>query len=321
MQIAIVGPGAMGLLMAGYLHKTDASITLVDHMRERADLFKREGIRWQGKDKDFIFKVPVTVGLPETEGADLVILCVKAYDTDTASRELSLSGYRGPVLTLQNGVGNVETVRQNLPDSPVLAGSTSEGANLVSVNHVRHAGKGKTAFGPVVPGTPDEEFVKGLAKLMKGAGLDIELAEEPQSLVWGKVLVNAGINPLTAILQVQNGILLEIPQARALMGRLVRETWDVMMRKGLKPAYDDPVARVEEVCRLTAANYSSMNQDIKHRRRTEIDFINGAIVREGERLGISCPVNDTAAKIVQALESLYEASHGGGSGAGPASYI
>jgi 2-dehydropantoate 2-reductase len=316
MHIAIVGPGAMGLLMAGYLHKTDARITLVDHIRERVDLFSNEGIRWQGDNEDFIFKVPVTVGLREPEDTDLVVLCVKAYDTNTASKELSLSGYRGPVLTLQNGVGNAETVGRNLPGSPILAGSTSEGANLVSANHVRHAGKGKTAFGPVVPGTPDEGFINGLAKLMKSAGLDADLAEEPQSLVWGKVLVNAGINPLTAILQVQNGLLLEIPPARALMGRLVRETWEVIMRKGLKPTYDDPVARVEEVCRLTAANYSSMNQDIKHRRRTEIDFINGAIVREGEKLGVSCPVNDATTKIVQAMESLKDIFRIGGSGAG-----
>ncbi|OHD72373.1 MAG: hypothetical protein A2W19_13575 [Spirochaetes bacterium RBG_16_49_21] len=308
MNIAIVGPGAMGLLLAGYLQRTGVNLTLVDHLADRADLMNKKGIRWQGMNADFSFMVPVTVGLKYPENTDLVILCVKAYSTDDATRELHQAGYRGPVLTLQNGVGNVEIISRNLPGSSLIAGITSEGANLADVNHVRHAGRGKTAFGPITAGSPGRGFLEELAKLMGSAGLDVELSTEPESLVWGKVLVNAGINPLTAILQVRNGALLELEPARELMKELVLEGWEVLLRKELKAAYDDPVARVEEVCRLTAANYSSMHQDIKQGRRTEIDFINGAIVREGARLGVKCPVNDAIMKIVQALESRYESS-------------
>ncbi|HPL19184.1 MAG TPA: 2-dehydropantoate 2-reductase, partial [Spirochaetota bacterium] len=154
----------------------------------------------------------------------------------------------------------------------------------------------------VVPGMPDSGFMKELVSLMKKAGLDAELSADPQALVWGKVLVNAGINALTAILQVRNGQLLEIETARTLMKDLVLEACEVIARKGVALSDTDPVSRVEEVCRRTEDNYSSMCIDIKHGRRTEIDFINGAIVREGRAFGLACPYNDAVTKMVKGLE-------------------
>ncbi len=302
MNIAIIGPGAVGLLLAGYLQKSGAGVRLVDELPDRAALLNRDGIRWEGVEADFRFNVPVTADMADMAGTDLAILCVKAYHTDAASRRLCHAGYRGAVMTLQNGVGNAEIISRNCPGAPVIAGITSEGANLVADNHVRHAGKGKTVFGPLEPGFPDDRFMNEVVSVMKEAGLDAELSGDPRSLVWGKVLVNAGINALTAILEVRNGRLLEIGPARALMADLVREGREVAVRKGISLVDADPVARVEEVCRLTASNYSSMCVDIKNGRRTEIDFINGAIVREGAALGIPCPCNDSVTKIVQGLE-------------------
>jgi 2-dehydropantoate 2-reductase len=207
-------------------------------------------------------------------------------------------------MTLQNGVGNVDIIKRNLSGSPLIAGVTSEGANLVDVSHVRHAGKGKTSFGPIEQGRPGLEFLSRLVSVMKSAGLDAELSDDPESLIWSKLLVNAGINALTAICRVNNGKLLEMDATRSMMSDLVREGWEVVLGKKIKPVYQDPVARVEEVCRLTAANYSSMFMDMKEGRQTEIDFINGAIVREGEALGLPCPRNEMVTKIVRSLESL-----------------
>lgn len=308
MNIAIVGPGAIGLLLAGYLQKTGARITLVDELPDRAALLNREGIRWEGAEADFRYTVPVTVGLQNPDGTDLVILCVKAYHTERAALGLARAGYRGPVLTLQNGVGNADLIARCCPSSPVIAGITSEGANLVAGNHVRHAGAGKTSFGPVEYGRPGDRFLEELLTVMKQADLDAELSGDPRSLIWGKVLVNAGINPLTAILSVRNGRILEIEHARSLMADLVREGCEVVRRKGHRMMCDEPVSHVEEVCRLTADNYSSMYSDIKNGRPTEIDFINGAIVREGEALGVPCPRNDTMTKIIHGLEVAATAS-------------
>ncbi len=303
MRIAIVGPGAVGLLLAGYLSKTDAAVTLVDQFPERAALLNRDGIRWEGADEDFRYRVKANVGLEEPGRTDLVILCVKAYHTESASRGLAAAGYSGPVLTLQNGAGNAELIAANIPGSPVIAGVTSEGANLAAQNHVRHAGRGKTSFGPMVPGSVPDTFLDDLAALMRAAGLDAELSADPRSLVWSKVLINAGINPLTALLRVRNGALLESEAARGLMAGLVREGAAVMKRLSMTPAYGDPVAHAEEVCRLTGANYSSMYMDIKFGQPTEIDFINGAVEREGNAAGVPCPLNGAMTLLVHALES------------------
>lgn len=304
MNIAIVGPGAVGLLLAGYLQKTMAQVTLVDHLPERAALLNREGIRWEGMDADLNYRVPVTVGLTDPAGTDLAILCVKAYHTEIAARGLADAGYSGTVMTLQNGVGNVEAIRRALPGAVILAGTTSEGANLRGVNHVRHAGKGKTAFGLMENDRDRGGFIDALASLMRDAGMDTDVSNDPLSLIWGKVLVNAGINALTALLSVQNGRLLDIEPARALMADLVREGWEVVKSKGLNPPYRDPVARVEEVCRLTAENYSSMYMDMKEGRMTEIGFINGAIVREGASLGLPCPCNGAVTAIIRGMEQV-----------------
>lgn len=305
-RIAIVGPGAVGLLLAGYLSRTDAAVTLVDQFPERADLFNRDGIRWEGAEADFRYRVRATVGLADPDRTDLVILCVKAYHTAAASSGLADAGYRGPVLTLQNGAGNAELIAANMPGSPVIAGVTSEGANLAALNHVRHAGKGKTSFGPMLPGSVPQKFLGELVALLRAAGLDAELSDDPRSLVWSKVLINAGINPLTAILRVRNGALLDMAPARELMAGLVREGAAVMERLSMTPAYGDPVARAEEVCRLTAANYSSMYMDIKNGQPTEIDFINGAVEREGKAAGVPCPLNGAVTLLVHALESSRE---------------
>jgi 2-dehydropantoate 2-reductase len=304
MNIAIVGPGAIGLLMAGYLQKSRAAVTLVDHIPARADMLNREGIRWEGTGEDFRYSVPVTVGLRNPGGTDLVIVCVKAYHTDIASRQLREAGYTGPVMTLQNGAGNAAIIGRNLPGSPLIAGITSEGANLAADNHVRHAGRGKTIFGAATAGRPGAAFLDELVAVMRSGGLDAELAGDPESLVWSKVLINAGINALTAILGVRNGRLLEIAPARELMSALVREGWDVIRKMGMSPAYDNPVARVEETCRNTAGNLSSMFADMQKGQRTEIDFINGAIVREGSALGLPCPCNEAVTRIIHSMELL-----------------
>ena len=208
MNIAIIGPGAVGLLLAGFLHK-HAKVTLVDYREERIKFLNKEGIQWEGMDNDVRFHVPVTQAMDTTSECNLAILCVKAYHTESAAKELRKSGYQGPLMTLQNGLGNVDILKAELPKSDLIAGITSEGATLVDTGHVRHAGRGKTAIGQVIPGKPDDEFLNQLVKLMKTAGLDVEHVSEVAPLIWGKLIINVGINALTGILRIQNGKLLE----------------------------------------------------------------------------------------------------------------
>jgi 2-dehydropantoate 2-reductase len=307
MNIAIVGPGAIGLLLAGFLQK-NANLILVDYRQDRTETLNTNGIHWEGMDGDHIFKIPATCGLDKTPKLDLVIVCVKAYHTEDAAKELNRAGYSGPVLTMQNGLGNVEILRRHLPHAELIAGTTSQGATLVDVGHVRHAGIGKTAFGQVSAGKPSSEFLENLVELMKISGIEVDLASDVESLIWGKLLINVGINALTAILNVQNGKLLEFSPARQLLSDLVMEGRELTKQKKIKIPYDDPVARVEEVCRLTSKNFSSMYQDLNRSGRTEIDFINGAIVREGKALDIPCPYNESVTRIIHGLEAIKQSS-------------
>jgi 2-dehydropantoate 2-reductase len=307
MNIAIVGPGAIGLLLAGFLQK-NANLVLVDYRPERAEALNKRGIHWEGMDGDLSLNIPVACGLDKAAKLDLVIICVKAYHTEDAAKELKRSGYSGPVLTMQNGLGNVEILKQYLPNAELIAGTTSQGATLVDAGHVRHAGRGKTAFGQVTAGKPSNEFLKGLVEIMNRSGIEVELAPNVESLIWGKLLINVGINALTAILSVQNGKLLETSSARQLLSDLVMEGWNLTEQKKITIPYEDPVARVEEVCRLTSKNFSSMYQDLNRTGRTEIDFINGAIVREGKALDIPCPYNDSVTRLIHGLEEIRQSS-------------
>jgi 2-dehydropantoate 2-reductase len=303
MNIAIVGPGAIGLLLAGFLHK-NANLVLVDYRPERAEALNKSGIHWEGMDGDRSLNIPVACGLDKAGKLDLVIICVKAYHTEDAAKELKRSGYSGPVLTMQNGLGNVEILKHYLPNAELIAGTTSQGATLVDAGHVRHAGRGKTAFGQVMAGKPSNEFLEGLVEIMNRSGIEVELAPDVESLIWGKLLINVGINALTAILSVQNGKLLELSPARQLLSNLVMEGWNLTKQKKIAIPYEDPVARVEEVCHLTSKNFSSMYQDLNRTGRTEIDFINGAIVREGKSLDIPCPYNESVTRLIHGLEAI-----------------
>ncbi|MDY6935035.1 MAG: 2-dehydropantoate 2-reductase [Spirochaetota bacterium] len=302
MRIAIVGPGAMGLLLSGLLHRAGAIVTIIDYCRERANQLNKNGVRWQGMDDEQILHLKVTVGMEDPLNTDLVILCVKAYQTESAILELVQVNYQGPILTLQNGVGNVETILSHMPDAKIIAGITSEGATLIDIDHVRHAGKGETSFGSVKSDHPEDSFLNKLSKLFNDAGIKTGIASEVDNLIWGKLLINVGINALTAILRIRNGQLLEIQPVRDLMSDLVIEAYSVIEAKGVTLPYPDPVSRVEEVCRMTADNISSMHQDILRGSRTEIDYINQAIYSEGKSLGIPCPLNRTMALLIQGLE-------------------
>ncbi len=304
MKIGIIGPGSIGLLLACLLHKAGAAITLIDYKKERAEKLNKNGIILEDSGEQFHQKIPVICGFTDINNFDLLIICVKAYHTKTVADELNRAGFINNILTLQNGMGNVEILQNIIKTPKIIAGITSEGANLAKAGHIIHAGKGKTSFGSVIKDNPDRKFLNELADVMNKAGLETEISDDVDSLIWSKLLINVGINALTAILNIQNGKLTENNSSRDLMCKLVTEAWELAKLNGIKLPYDDPVKKTEEVCKMTAENYSSMNQDIKFGRKTEIDYINGAIVDFGKKSGLKCPYNDTATQIIHAMELL-----------------
>jgi len=298
----VIGPGAVGLLWAVRLARAGAEVSILDHRPERAAQLNAEGIRLEDGQGETHLLIPASADPGQAlAGADLALVCVKAYHTQTVAQTLAAHlPAAARALTLQNGAGNVEALVEALGPARVLGGITSEGATLLGPQRVRHAGQGQTHLGPAL-GEPDA-FCQELAALFNRAGFACQAAQGVQNLIWTKLAVNVGINALTAILGVPNGRLLELPAAGELMAGAVAEALAVGAALDVGFLHQDMPAAVREVARRTAQNISSMLQDVRARRRTEVEFINGYVVEAGKGLGLACPVNRTLTSLVLAME-------------------
>ena len=303
MNFLIVGPGAMGCLFAGRLKRAKHQAVILDYKEDRANRINEGGISLEGAGGDIKIHVPVVTGKPRQK-IDVALICVKAYQTGEVAR--TLASWLDPgvvVLTLQNGLGNLETLEKALGPKRVLGGVTAEGATLLGPGHVRHAGRGPTIIGPA---GPDDGPVTDIVSAFADAGFDIRAVDRVEDLIWGKLIVNVGINALAAITRLKNGRLPGIEGTRQVMKEAIFEAVSVADAKGIRLPFPDPVERVLEVCRGTADNIASMLQDVLAQRVTEIRFINGAIVSEARKLGIPTPVNFTLSCLVQALQDSYK---------------
>ncbi len=239
--------------------------------------------------------VRATTDPAECTGARLALVLVKAWQTKRAARQLAeCLAPEGLVLSLQNGLGNREILAGALGTARVEIGSTTTGATLLGPGKVRPGGEGEISLGPNLALEP-------LIRLFEQAEFSTKIVPNIEALLWGKLTVNAAINPLTAVLGVPNGKLLARPEARALMSELACEVAAVAAARGVTLPFADPVAAAEDVARRTAENRSSMLQDVTRGAPTEIDAICGAVARTADELGLRAPVNQTMWRLVKAL--------------------
>jgi len=300
-----MGAGSMGCLLGGYLARAEHEVFLVDPQTERTEAIRTGGIVVEGVGGDFDVEASAGPTYAANEPPDLVLVCVKAYDTAQAASDCAMFiGDHTEVLTLQNGVGNIERLAHTLPREQLLAGTTSLGANLLAPGRVHHAGDGDTYIGNVYG--ERSERAEAIAALFTAARLPTSATADIHELIWRKLAVNVGINALTAVLQVRNGQLLAAEGATRVMEPAVAECVAVAEESGVSLDAEEVLARVKDVARRTASNRSSMLMDMLGGRRTEIDAINGAVVRRGRELGVAVPVNEALTNLVHALESLRE---------------
>jgi len=304
MKIVIVGPGAMGCLYAAFLSRSKEEIWLLDKNKERAERIAQGGISVEGVSGNWRAQVKATVDAQKIGSADLIIISVKSYDTKEAIAGASpLIGENTKILTLQNGIGNIEIISEVAGSEKVIGGATNLGATLMDTGKVRHAGRGETIIGRIDGKIPVE--MRYIRELFNKVGLETRISRDIKGLLWSKLIINAGINALTAITRLNNGRLVEFEGVRRVLREAVSEATKIAKRKRIKLIYDDPLAKVEAVCEATAGNVSSMLQDVLRKKRTEIDFINGVIVRQGQESGISTPVNSALVDLVKTIEASY----------------
>ncbi|MBN1773657.1 MAG: 2-dehydropantoate 2-reductase [Deltaproteobacteria bacterium] len=304
MKIGIIGPGAMGCLFAGYLKEGGLDVTLVDHSEERARGLADQGISIEGIRGEHRVKLPVTADAASVGPVDLVIVCVKAFHTEEAlRRHRALVGEGTVVWSAQNGKGNDEAMAAVVERDRIVGGSTTLGANKLGPGQIHHAGEGDTFIGELNGGRSAR--VEQIAVRLTAAGIKTEVRDDIQRIVWSKLIVNVGINALTAILRVRNGVLVEHDPSLHLMEAAVSEAVRVAAGQGLEFDEASIQDRVKEVARRTARNRSSMLQDMLAGGRTEIDYINGAVARLGD-----APVNQALCDLVRALERTHAERQG-----------
>ena len=303
MKTVIMGAGAMGGLFGGLLAFSGEDVWLVDIQREQADVIRSVGLTLEEGDKLQIIGVNATHDVMSLGKADLVIFFVKTYHTERAvSDALALEKEDTIFLTLQNGLGNEEVLCKRINRKKVMLGVTGQGATFLGPGHVRHAGRGKTFIGELDQEVSDRAIQ--VAKMFREADIDTEVSANIHELIWDKLLVNVGINALTALTELKNGQLLDYPETLRVMEVLVSEAAEVARQKGVR-IEGDPIEKVKAVAEATKGNRSSMGQDIDFRRKTEIDAINGAVVREAKRLGIPVPYNEVVTDLIKAIEKRF----------------
>ena len=303
MKIAIVGAGAMGCLYGAKLSAVPTNeVYLLDVWKDHIDAINENGLMMEENGEIIPYREVIGISDANEVGAcDLAIVFVKSTLTGTAVKtNKAVFGPNTVALTLQNGLGNIDLIRAEIGDNNVIAGTTAHGATMLGPGKMRHAGSGKTIIGELNGNQTDR--IEKISEVLRAAGLETDISKNVLGLVWDKLLVNVGINALTGITRLQNGELLNHPEIEELLEAAVSEAFAVAKAKGITLSYDDPVVHTKAVCTATAANKSSMLQDILNHKQTEIEMINGAIVREGTQVGIAAPVNSVLTNLIKFIQ-------------------
>jgi 2-dehydropantoate 2-reductase len=293
MRIAVFGAGAVGSLVGSLLSRSH-QVTLVARPAH-VEAVRTTGLRVTGMI-DRIFQPEATTELPTSVEFDIVIVTVKAYDTKGAIHQVrERIGPRTLVVSLQNGLNNEESYLEAFGERAVL-GTTSMGATILGPGRVLYAGEGETVFGSPA-GVANAEAV---SRVFEDAGLPSRLGINIMAELWIKGAVNAGLNPITAIAHCRNGLVAEDPDLRTVALAACREAVMVAQAEGIDLP-SDPLQRLLDVARATSTNTSSMLADIQIGRRTEIEEINGEVVRRAQDHGLEVPVNRVLLHLVRAI--------------------
>ena len=303
MKTVIIGAGAIGSLFGGLLTLSGEDVWLVSTGKAHVDTMRSAGLTIERGEKLQTVRVNATSDVTSLGKADLVLFFVKTYQTEKAvSDSLVLQKENTIFLSLLNGLGNEEAICKKVDRRKVILGVTGQGATYLGPGHIRHAGWGETQIGELEGGMT--ERANQIAQMFQKAGISTHVSSKIQDLIWEKLFVNVGINPLTALTGLKNGQLLDYPETVRLMEALVFEAVEVARRKGIR-IEGNPIEKVKAVAEVTRENRSSMGQDFDHRRKTEIEAINGAVVREAEGLGVSVPFNQAITDLVKVIEKQF----------------
>ena len=304
MRVCIVGCGAVGSLFAANLAQLgDVEVWAYDLAREHVDAINLDGLRLSGAG-DVVGRVRATSDAAELPTCDFGIVATKAMHTESAIRETAHAFTAGSVATVQNGIGNEEAIAQHV--DRVIRGTTFPAGKVIAPGHVQWDVKGDTTLGPFEPKPAPHEEVERLADACTRAGLPTQAVPDARGPQWRKVIFNAATNPIGALTGLTHGRVCEDPALRRLVTGLVDEGKAVVAAQGIE-LDADPEELIDHAAKpeLAYDHKASMLQDVEARRQTEIDYLNGGIVRFGAEHGVPTPLNAAIWALVRGLEESW----------------
>jgi 2-dehydropantoate 2-reductase len=294
MKIAVMGAGAVGCYYGGMLARAGHDVVLIGRP-QHVEAVQRQGLRLETQTFDERIRVSARTEASAVQGAQLVLFCVKS--TDTESGAAAIKPHLAPdalVLSLQNGVENADRLRALLPQE-VAAAVVHIGTEMAGPGHVRHHGRGELVIEP-------SKASDDVARALIAAGVPTDISDNVRGALWAKLILNCAYNALSAITQLPYGRLVKGEGITAVMRDLVDECVAVAKADDVTIPGDVDAA-VRKIAETVPGQYSSTAQDLARGKRSEIDHLNGLILRRGEALGIATPANRLLHAIVKLIES------------------
>ena len=304
MKVCVVGCGAVGSLFAAHLAQLDdVDVWAYDLDRAHVDAINSDGLRLTGAG-EVVGRLSATTNASELPACDFGIVATKAMHTESAIAATAQAFADGAVATVQNGVGNEETIARHV--ARVIRGTTFPAGKILAPGVVQWDVKGATTVGPFEPSPAPLDEVERLADACTRGGMPTSAVADARPAQWRKVIFNAATNPVGALTGLTHGRVCERPHLRALVSDLVDEGKAVAAAQGI--VLDaDPEELIDHAAKPEVAydHKASMLQDVEAKRSTEIDYLNGGIARFGRELGVPTPMNDAVTALVKALEDSW----------------
>jgi len=298
MNIVVIGAGAIGSLFGALLSKKN-TVVLVGRT-PHINAIQHRGLNITGKNQLHVTLTAFDSTKNVTTTPDLILLTVKSYDTATAIKHtVPLLGSETVVLSLQNGLDNIENIEQVIEKNRILAGVTTHGAIFSNPGEIVHTGKGTTILGEL-NGTRSQRL-ESIVHVFNEAGIETSISTDIKKEIWAKAIINSSINPLTTFFNCKNGYLLENPLLEKTVEIICKESTCIARAEGIPLTALDMIRRTKEVIKDTAKNYSSMLQSVQQRKKTEIDSINGKLITIGKHHGIETSLNKILVELVTSI--------------------
>jgi 2-dehydropantoate 2-reductase len=299
-NMCVIGAGRMGSLYGALLAKNGLQVTLYDPWRQHIDIIRQNGLRIDGISGDLTIRIPATDEVEEIAPCDIALVLSDtngtAHAAEVARRVLIPSGF---ALTLQNGIGNVEILSNAIGADRVLAGLSYHSAALVGPGHIRHTHSGPTYLGEITG--ESTERLSNLVRVFKDSNFKSIPVDNITAHIWEKWVHNCAINAISAISGLRVGEISSTPDADELQSHVITEALAVVKANGISLPEKNPAEAIKAFCKVKF-NKPSMLQHMEEGRPTEVDALNGAVVRAGEKLGINAPYNHAITLMIKARE-------------------